>query len=105
MPIMDIPEKSPDEIIVDLGERLRGLRLAADLTQAAVADKAGVSERSLRDLESGQGSTVETLVRVLKALGAQDVIGAVAPRPAVSPMQLLRKKAPRRRASGTRGDR
>ena len=54
--------KSPDEIAAGLGERLRALRLAADLTQAVVADKAGVSERSLRDLEAGQGSTVQTLV-------------------------------------------
>jgi transcriptional regulator with XRE-family HTH domain len=102
---MDTTGKSPDEIVADLGERLRALRLGADLTQAAVADKAGVSERSLRDLESGQGSTVETLVRVLKALGVQDLIGAIAPRPAISPMQLLQKKTPRRRASGTRGER
>ena len=93
--------KSPDEIAAGLGERLRALRLAADLTQAVVADKAGVSERSLRDLEAGQGSTVQTLVRVLKALGADDVIDALAPRPAVSPLQLLKHKS-RQRASGNR---
>ena len=93
--------KSPDEIAAGLGERLRALRLAADLTQAVVADKAGVSERSLRDLEAGQGSTVQTLVRVLKALGADDVIDALAPRPAVSPLQLLKHKS-RQRASGSR---
>ena len=93
--------KSPDEIAAGLGDRLRALRLAADLTQAVVADKAGVSERSLRDLEAGQGSTVQTLVRVLKALGADDVIDALAPRPAVSPLQLLKHKS-RQRASSNR---
>jgi transcriptional regulator with XRE-family HTH domain len=93
--------KSPDEIATGLGERIRALRLAADLTQAVVADKAGVSERSLRDLEGGQGSTVQTLVRVLKALGADDVIDALVPRPAVSPLQLLKNRS-RQRASGNR---
>ena len=93
--------RSPEEIAAALGERVRALRLAADLTQSVVADKAGVSERSLRDLEGGQGSTVQTLVRVLKALGAEDVIDALVPRPAVSPLQLLKHKS-RQRASGTR---
>lgn len=96
-----MPTMTPDEITVALGERIRALRLAADRTQAMVADKAGVSERSLRDLESGQGSTVQTLIRVLKALDAHDVIGAIAPRPTISPMQLLKKKS-RRRATGSR---
>jgi transcriptional regulator with XRE-family HTH domain len=93
--------QSPEEIAATLGERIRALRLAADLTQSVVADKAGVSERSLRDLEAGQGSTVQTLVRVLKALGADDVIAALVPRPAVSPLQLLKNKS-RQRASGNR---
>ncbi|MEO5828004.1 MAG: helix-turn-helix transcriptional regulator [Luteimonas sp.] len=101
MNTQEVVEKTPDEIAVDLGERIRGLRLAADYTQAMVADKAGVSERSLRDLESGQGSTVQTLVRVLKALGAQDVVDAIAPRPSVSPLQLLKNKS-RQRATGSR---
>jgi transcriptional regulator with XRE-family HTH domain len=94
-------EKTPDEIAVDLGERIRALRLAADCTQAVAADKAGVSVRSLRDLESGQGSTVQTLVRVLKALGVQEVVDAIAPTPRVSPLQLLKNKS-RQRATGSR---
>ena len=94
-------EKSPEEIALDLGERIRALRLATNATQAFIADKAGVTERSLRDLETGQGSSVQTLIRVLKALGVDDVIAAIAPRPLVSPLQLLDSK-PRQRARGSR---
>lgn len=101
MPNSPATHQSPEEIAAALGERLRTLRLALGATQAAIADKAGVSERSLRDLEGGQGSTVQTLIRVLKALGADNVIDAIAPRPTVSPLQLLERKT-RQRARGTR---
>lgn len=60
--------KTPEEIQVELGSRLRRLRLDRNLDQISTAEKAGISEKALRNLESGHGSTVETLVRVLKAL-------------------------------------
>ena len=93
------PEQSPDEIAVALGERIRGLRLAAGQTQAAAASKAGVSERSLRDLENGQGSTVQTLVRVLKAIDALDFLDTIAPEPTLSPLQRLKGRSRRRARS------
>lgn len=89
--------QSPDELIQDLGERLQALRLSTGLTQATLADKAGISPRALRDLEAGRGSTLHTLVRVLKALGAGQNIEALAPQPRVSPMALLQRPHGRKR--------
>ncbi len=92
--------RSPEEIAADLGERLRAQRLSQAFTQATVADKAGVSLRALRDLEAGRGSNVLTLVRVLKALGIEQGLEAIAPRPTISPMQMLTH--PKGRARGNR---
>jgi transcriptional regulator with XRE-family HTH domain len=88
---------SPEELAAQLGARLRDLRLAQDYTQSSVADKAGISLRALRELEAGRGSTVLTLVRVLKALDAEQGLEALAPRPTISPMALLRRPAGRAR--------
>lgn len=96
----DRPARAPAELAADLGARVRDLRLAQDYTQASVADKAGVSLRALRELEAGRGSTVLTLVRVLKALGAEHGLDALAPRPGISPMAMLRR--PEGRARGRR---
>ena len=60
--------KTPKELQADLGERVRRLRLSRNIDQRTTADKAGISEKALRNLESGHGSTVETLVRTLEAL-------------------------------------
>jgi len=89
--------QAPNELQVTLGERLKRLRLNRNLDQKATAEKAGISERALRNLESGHGSTVETLLRVLKALDYLQGIDMLAPEPSVNPLQLLhQRKAPQR---------
>ncbi|MGA9978450.1 MAG: XRE family transcriptional regulator, partial [Candidatus Sulfotelmatobacter sp.] len=59
---------TPKELQVALGERIRRLRLSRNTDQRTTAGKAGISEKALRNLEGGRGSTVETLLRTLKAL-------------------------------------
>ena len=54
-----------------LGHDLRALRLARNITQAALATRAGVSVHSLKNLERGV-ATVRTLVLVLGALQRDD---------------------------------
>jgi transcriptional regulator with XRE-family HTH domain len=74
----------------DLGHRLRQLRLARNLDQRTVADKAGISLRALSKLENGQGSTLETFLRTLRALDYVKGIDMIAPEPTVSPLALLK---------------
>ena len=94
--------KTPGELQQALGERLRRLRLRRDLDQLQAAAKAGVSEKALRNLEAGRGSTVETLLRVLKALDALGGLDAIAPPLSVSPLALLDQGGEPRRVSRPR---
>lgn len=89
--------KTPLELQALLGERIQRLRVSKNLDQRSTAEKAGISERALRQLEAGRGSTVETLVRVLKALEATDRIELLAPEPAMNPLALLRNAKERKR--------
>jgi transcriptional regulator with XRE-family HTH domain len=94
------PLRTPFEIVKVLGERIRHRRLAANLTQAYLADKACVSRRALAQLESGGGSNLVTLVSVLKALGLETELMQLIPAPKVSPMAMLNLgKRSRRRAT------
>lgn len=95
----DTPIQSPEEIAKTLGQRVRARRLSANVTQAALADKAGISRRALVQLESGQGSTLYTLICVLKALGLEQQLSSIAPVPTVSPMAMLKATRLRNRAS------
>ena len=93
----DLPFKTPDELQSALGVRLKRLRLNRNLDQRSTAEKAGISERALRSLERGRGSTVETLLRTLKTLDSLQGLEMLAPEPSVNPLALLRQsKAPQR---------
>src|ERR1700684_47407 len=89
--------QTPEELQTALGARLRKLRLSRHIDQRATADKAGISEKALRNLESGHGSTVETLLRTLKALDSLEGIELLAPEPSVDPLALLRASKPPQR--------
>ncbi|WP_080398652.1 helix-turn-helix domain-containing protein [Stenotrophomonas maltophilia] len=94
-----MPVESPNEIAEALGRRIRARRLLVNISQTALADKAGISRRALVQLEGGQGSTVHTLICVLKALGLEQQLSLIAFAPTVSPMAMLKAKRSRSRAS------
>ena len=80
---------TPEEIQRELGRRIRSLRLNKRLTQEGVASRADVAKMAVRNLESGKGSTLATLIRVLKALDALSSLDALAPAPTISPVAML----------------
>ena len=89
-----------------LGDQVRRVRIGRNLDQARLAELANVSVGAVSNLERGKGSSLRTLIGVLRALGRTDWIESLAPAVGVSPMQLLRSKQktpqPRMRASGKR---
>jgi transcriptional regulator with XRE-family HTH domain len=80
---------SDDAILAELGDRLRSERLGKNISQKEVATAGGVSIKTLHNLESGEGSSLTTLVRVLRALGSLDRLDLLVPPAEPSPMQLL----------------
>ena len=93
----DMTFMSPDELQAALGKQLQELRIAKNLDQITTAEKAGISEKALRNLEAGRGSSIQTLVRVLKALDSLDGLRLLAPKASVSPLALLRHSETARR--------
>src|ERR1035438_5037462 len=93
----EIDFSTPLELQTLLGERLRRLRRTRGLDQRATAERAGISEKALRNLEGGHGSTVETLLRTLKALDALDGLEMLVPEATVNPLALLPRRVRRPR--------
>jgi transcriptional regulator with XRE-family HTH domain len=92
-----------DEVLRELGDRLRQYRLQQNRTVAALARDAGVGVRTIVRLEAGEHPTLETVIQVLRALGRLDALEAMIPRPTVSPLQLVKLAGKERvRASGSR---
>jgi transcriptional regulator with XRE-family HTH domain len=76
---------------------LRAQRLERNLEQATLADRAGVSVNVVKRLESGQGSSVRSLVAVLRALGRESWLNTLAPVATINPLTLPRAAKLRQR--------
>lgn len=92
------PSQTTDEMEASLGERLKSLRLAKNLDQMTLARQAGIGVSALKNLENGRGSTLRSLVSVVRALGREVWLAGVAPLPTINPLTLTRGAEPRQRA-------
>ena len=91
---------SPAALSELLGERLKLARLNQDLTQAQVAEQAGVSRKVVINAEKGKAS-LEVFVAVLQALNQVSQLDQFLPPQTLSPLQLAKLQGKRRqRASG-----
>ena len=98
-------ELSDKSVLHELGERLANARLANNLTQAALAEQAGVSKRTVERLESGEVATqLSGFLRVCRVLGLMERFDLLVPESTPSPMeQLALQGRKRQRASGRQG--
>lgn len=71
--------------IATLGSTIRGERLRSGLTQAELAQRAGVSRATIIGVEAGGRFDVSTLFTLLKALDLEITLNA---RPALRPSIL-----------------
>jgi transcriptional regulator with XRE-family HTH domain len=94
----DLQFKTSKELQVELGRRIRQLRLSRNVDQRTAAEKAGIARAALQNLEAGRGSSVQTLLRTLKALNYLEGIEILAPEATVNPIALLKTKKPPQRA-------
>ena len=69
--------KNPTEIARSLGVRVRTLRLQRNVTQSQLARDAGISRPTLGALETRGRASLETLARVMYALGRETELDAL----------------------------
>lgn len=99
----DLYAKTNEAILEELGKRLARSRLNRNLRQAELAENSGVSLRTVQNAEAGRSCSLETFIRLLRALGELDGLAAWLPDRGPSPIDLAdRQGKARRRASSTR---
>lgn len=98
---MTLESEPNDEALQQLlGSRLRGLRLNRNESQEELARRAGIGKATLQRLEDGRSGTIVTLLRVLRALGL-DNLDALVPAVEESPLAVARgERQGRARARG-----
>jgi len=91
-----------DALLKELGGRLARIRVEQNLTQARLAERAGLSKRTVERLEKGVvAGQLAGFVRVCRILGLMDRFEAFLPEPVPSPVLQLKLRGKQRRRAYT----
>lgn len=97
---MKIDKLTPDQAILkELGQRLARLRKQQALSQTRLAEEAGVGVATVRRIEGGQDSQMETWIKLCKALGMVSAIDQFMPETLTSPMQQVLSGSKRKKVN------
>lgn len=102
---MRITAQTPDDVVLqELGARVRAARLSHNLSQAKLAEEAGIGRVTLQRLEEGKvNATLSILIRLLRALDLSESLDQLVPVPGPSPLEEMERRGqPRRRARAPR---
>ena len=90
---------SDSVILSEVGKRISQARLNMNITQKSLAKEAGISHRTLTRIEVGESVQFINIIRVLRALNMLDNLNLFVPQTPESPLQKLKLKKERQRAS------
>lgn len=90
------------EIQQELGYRVKNARIDMQLTQEELADQAGVSPKTVSNLETGKDVSFRTVIEILRALSCLQNIDTLLPEQTIRPSELAelgkkRERAPRKK--------
>lgn len=96
--IMRITSELTDAAVLnELGDRLERLRINAGLTQAQLAEEAGISKRTVERIEAGHSIDFVMVLRVLRVLKRLEVLDRLVPTSPQSPLALLKGRGRERK--------
>ncbi len=88
--------------LAEIGRRLAQLRLNQNLSQAALAEKAGLTRLTVHNIESGSNANFRNVIRLMRGLGILGNLGVMVPELAPSPIAQADAEKARRRRAGKR---
>jgi len=96
-----ITESSDNEILHEIGERLRKTRIDSLKTQEEIALQTGLSLRTIKNLEAGKDVSFSTLIKVMRALRMIQNIDSAIPEPGIRPSEIIKFGKQRERVRKT----
>ena len=84
-------------LMSEVGHRLSKIRLSRNITQDYLAQHAGIGLRTLRRLERGESSKLDSFLRVVIALGYTDDLLGIFPVHDIRPIERMESKRKERK--------
>ena len=98
-------DNSDSAVLKEIGNRIAQYRLNQDKTQAALAQEAGVSNRTITRVENGNSIQASSLIRILRALKLIENLDGLIPEPVASPVQQLKMQGKQRKRASSKLER
>lgn len=76
----------------DICTKLERIRLLKNISQAKLAEAAGVSRRTISRMENGGGISLDTFIRVMQVLNLTDHLTAMLPNADIRPIERVGRK-------------
>jgi transcriptional regulator with XRE-family HTH domain len=93
-------ELTDGAVLHEIGERLERRRIDAGITQAELAEEAGISKRTVERIEAGHSTDFVMLLRVLRVLKLSEALDQLVPDLPQSPLILLKRRGRMRKRVG-----
>jgi transcriptional regulator with XRE-family HTH domain len=90
---------TPSEISKSLGKRLKQQRLYQNLTQVELAQRAGVGLSTVSRIESGEGGTLDNVIRYAMSVGLVNEFADLFANNPKTIDEVIAQKTSRKRAS------
>ena len=87
-----------NEIIQMLSERVKKCRIDYPMTQKQLAEKSGVSVRSIQMFENGNDMQLSNFIKIVNALDLAENFELIIPDVSMRPSQYLEESVSRKRA-------
>jgi transcriptional regulator with XRE-family HTH domain len=91
---------SDSAVIEEIGRRITRRRIDMNLTQATLAERAGIGKRTVERVENGESAQLSSVVRMLRVLDLLPALDAMLPEAGIKPLDVVKLKGrQRKRAS------
>ena len=87
-----LPFRQDSQILIDLGSRLRDLRVSHGYSQIELAEKAAVSRATIQSLENSGRISLSSLLRVLRVLDEHHALENIAPAQDFDPQAVFERE-------------
>lgn len=91
--------ESNADILRELGSRIKDIRISIPLTQKELAEKTGLSLRTVAHMETGKATNTDSLIRVMRVLGLLNGLDVCFPEQEPRPSDLMQLGKKRERAT------
>lgn len=100
---MKIKSLLTDEaVLAEIGERITRRRIELQLTQANLAEQAGIAKRTIERIEAGDSTQTVSMIRVFRVLELMPALDRLIPEAVPRPTDLLKRKGKTRQRASSR---